>query len=51
MSSEKGRRVDIIIHTYNRAHLIERAVHAALNLSCWNRLITVGDDGSSDAAK
>ena len=51
MSSEKDRRVDIIIHTYNRAHHIERAVHAALNQSCWNRLVTMVDDGSSDATK
>jgi glycosyltransferase involved in cell wall biosynthesis len=51
MSSEKDLRVDIIIPTFNRAHLIERAVQAALNQSYWNRLVTVVDDGSNDATK
>lgn len=41
--------VDIIIPTYNRAHLIKTAVDAALEQSWWNRLITVIDDASSDA--
>lgn len=44
-------RVDIIIPTYNRAHLIEGAVRAALEQSWWNRLVTVIDDASTDATE
>jgi glycosyltransferase involved in cell wall biosynthesis len=42
-------RVDIIIPTYNRAHLIGTAVRAALEQSWWNIRVTVIDDGSQDA--
>ncbi len=41
-------RVDIIIPTYNRAHLIETAVRAALDQSCWHKRVTVVDDASTD---
>ncbi|MGY9047965.1 hypothetical protein P775_16540 [Puniceibacterium antarcticum] len=41
-------RVDIIIPTYNRAHLIETAVRAALEQSWWHKRITVVDDASTD---
>jgi len=41
-------RVDIIIPTFNRAHLIDRAVRAALDQSWWNSHVTVIDDGGED---
>ena len=40
--------VDIIIPTYNRAHLIGKAVQAALDQSWWNCRVTVIDDASTD---
>ena len=40
--------VDIIIPTYNRAHLIGQAVKAALDQSWWNTRVTVVDDASTD---
>lgn len=43
--------VDIIITTYNRAHLIDTAVRAALDQSWWNTTVTVIDDGGSDATE
>ncbi len=47
----KSPAVDIIIPTYNRAHLIGSAVRAALEQSWWNRLVTVIDDASSDGTE
>lgn len=44
----KELAVDIIIPTYNRAHLIDRAVRAALEQTWSCRLVTVIDDASSD---
>lgn len=41
-------RVDIVIPTYNRAHLIDTAVRAALDQSWWNVRVTVVDDGGTD---
>lgn len=43
--------VDIIIPTYNRAHLITGAIRAALNQSWWNIRVTVVDDASTDATQ
>ncbi len=43
--------VDIIIPTYNRAHLIAGAIRAALDQSWWNIRVTVVDDASTDATK
>lgn len=40
--------VDIIIPTFNRAHLIENAIRAALDQSWWNIRVTVVDDASDD---
>lgn len=40
--------VDIIIPTYNRAHLIINAIRAALDQSWWNCRVTVIDDASFD---
>lgn len=40
--------VDIIIPTYNRAHLITNAIRAAIDQSWWNISVTVVDDASSD---
>ncbi len=40
--------VDIIIPTYNRAHLVANAVRAALDQSWWNIKVTVVDDASTD---
>ncbi|MFW8637549.1 glycosyltransferase family 2 protein [Cribrihabitans pelagius] len=41
--------VDIVIPTYNRAHLIDAAIRAALHQSWWNIRVTVIDDASTDA--
>lgn len=41
--------VDIIIPTYNRAHLIAGAIRASLEQSWWNIRVTVIDDASTDA--
>ncbi len=41
-------RVDIIIPTFNRSHLIDTAVRAALEQSWWNTRVTVVDDGGAD---
>ncbi len=41
-------RVDIVIPTFNRAHLIDTAVCAAVQQSWWNKRVTVIDDGSGD---
>ncbi|MFP7571040.1 glycosyltransferase family 2 protein [Marivita sp. S2033] len=43
--------VDIVIPTYNRAHLIAGAIRAALDQSWWNIRVTVIDDASSDATE
>ncbi len=43
--------VDIIIPTYNRAHLIAGAIRAALDQSWWNIRVTVIDDASTDATQ
>lgn len=40
--------VDIIIPTFNRAHLITNAIRAALDQSWWNIKVTVVDDASDD---
>ncbi|MBA49990.1 MAG: glycosyltransferase family 2 protein [Paracoccus sp. (in: a-proteobacteria)] len=41
--------VDIVIPTYNRAHLVEGAIRASLDQSWWNIRVTVVDDASTDA--
>ncbi|PVA11017.1 hypothetical protein DC366_04340 [Pelagivirga sediminicola] len=41
--------VDIIIPTFNRAHLIAGAIRAALDQSWWNIRVTVIDDAGTDA--
>lgn len=51
ITSDTSPRVDIIIPTHNRAHLIETAVRAALDQSWYNKCITVVDDASSDATQ
>jgi len=43
--------VDIIIPTYNRAHLIAGAIRAALDQSWWNIRVTVVDDASTDSTR
>jgi len=43
--------VNIVIPTFNRAHLIAKAVEAALGQSYHNFLVTVVDDASTDATK
>ncbi|OSP54376.1 glycosyltransferase family 2 protein [Pseudoruegeria sp. SK021] len=40
--------VDIILPTYNRAHVITNAIRAALDQSWWNIRVTVIDDASTD---
>lgn len=40
--------VDVIIPTYNRAHLIAKAIRGALDQSWWNCRVTVIDDASTD---
>ena len=47
-SSEKNPLVSIIIPTYNRAHLIGRAIETALGQAYQNIEIIVIDDASSD---
>jgi glycosyltransferase involved in cell wall biosynthesis len=41
-------RVDIVIPTFNRGHLIGTAVRAALEQSWWKTHVTVIDDGGDD---
>lgn len=41
----------IIVATYNRAHLLPRAINSVLNQSCQNFEIIVIDDGSTDDTK
>lgn len=41
-------RIDIIIPTFNRTHMIDTAVRAALEQSWWNTHVTVIDDGGAD---
>lgn len=43
--------VSIVIPSYNRAHLIRKAVDAALGQSYHNCTVTVVDDGSADATQ
>lgn len=43
--------VDIVIPTYNRAHVIAGAVRAALDQSWWNIRVTIIDDASTDATE
>ena len=43
--------VNIVIPTFNRAHLIGQAVEAALGQSYRNLVVTVVDDGSTDATR
>ncbi|MGB3244628.1 MAG: glycosyltransferase family 2 protein [Sulfitobacter sp.] len=48
ISDHSDPLVDIIIPTFNRAHLITNAIRAALDQSWWNIKVTVIDDASSD---
>ncbi|MAM41197.1 MAG: hypothetical protein CL949_22440 [Erythrobacter sp.] len=48
-SDPRSPLVDIVIPTYNRAHLIDSAIRAALDQSWWNTRATVIDDASTDA--
>lgn len=41
-------QIDVIIPTYNRAHLISRAIESVLNQTYQNFILYVVDDGSSD---
>lgn len=43
--------VNIIIPTYNRAHLIAGAIRAALDQSWWNIQVSVVDDASTDTTQ
>ena len=43
--------VDIILPTYNRAHMIAGAIRGALDQSWWNIRVTVIDDASTDATE
>ena len=43
--------VDVIIPTYNRAHLIAAAIRTALDQSWWNIRVTVIDDASTDTTE
>jgi len=47
-TDDTAPRIDIVIPTYNRAHLIDTAVRAALDQSWWNRDVMVVDDASTD---
>ena len=41
-------QVDVIIPTYNRSHVLERAIHSVLNQSYKNFSLYIVDDGSTD---
>ena len=43
--------VDIVIPTYQRAHLVRQAAEAALAQSWWKRRVTVIDDASTDGTE
>ena len=51
MTHPSAPLVDIIIPTFNRAHLIETAVRTALEQSWWNLRVTVIDDASTDGTR
>lgn len=48
MTDPLAPRVDIVIPTFNRAHLVGKAIRAALDQSWWNLRVTIIDDASQD---
>jgi GT2 family glycosyltransferase len=50
-SSGPGPRVSVVIPTYNRAHLIARAVESALRATAAGDEVIVVDDGSTDGTE